>query len=131
MMERFFEWSGLKINLSKTYVNIFGRDHSKPKFVDELKIKWCNSFELLGIHFDSTLTNMQKNYQIGLENVRRELHSWNNRYLTIFGKLTVIKTMCLPKLTHIVTVVPNPCSTFVTELESEFNSFRHYISTNL
>ena len=59
-MERFFEWSGLKINLSKTYVTIFGRDHSKPKFVDELKIKWCNSFKTLGIHFDSILTNMQK-----------------------------------------------------------------------
>ena len=43
--------------------------------------------------------------------------------MTIFGKLTVIKTMCLPKLTHIVTVLPNPCSTFVTELESEFNFF--------
>ena len=43
--------------------------------------------------------------------------------MKVFGKLTVIKTMCLPKLTHIVTVVPNLCLTYVTELESEFKSF--------
>ena len=59
-MERFFTWSGLKINLGKTYVTIFGRECNKPKFIDELKLKWCNSFKLLGIHFDVTLSNMQK-----------------------------------------------------------------------
>ena len=52
-----------------------------------------------------------------------ELHSWKFRYLTVFGKLTIIKTLCLPKLTRIVTVVPNPSLTYVTELESEFRSF--------
>ena len=54
---------------------------------------------------------------------KKELHSWKYRYLTVFGKLTVIKTLCLPKLTHMVTVVANPCLTYVTELESEFKSF--------
>ena len=37
---------------------IFGRDCKKPQFVDELKLKWCNEFKLLGIHFDVTLSNM-------------------------------------------------------------------------
>ena len=41
----------------------------------------------------------------------------------MFGKLTVIKTLCLPKLNHIVTVVPNPNLTYVRELESEFRLF--------
>ena len=110
-MERFYVWLGLKINLGKTYVTIFGRESKKPRFVDELKIKWCNEFKLLGIHFDVMLSNMQRNFQIGIENVKKELHSWKFRFLTVFGKLTVIKTLCLPKLTHIVTVVPNPCLT--------------------
>ena len=86
-MDRFYEWSGLKINLSKTYVTIFGRDHSKPKYINELKLKRCNSFKLLGIHFDSTLSNMQKNYQIDLDNVHKELHSWKHRYLTFLVNL--------------------------------------------
>ena len=56
VMEKFREWSGLKINLGKTYLTIFGRHFEKPKFVDELKIKWCVEFKLLGIYFDSTLS---------------------------------------------------------------------------
>ena len=60
LMKRFYVWSGLKINLGKTYVTIFGRECKKTKFVDELKLKWCIDFKLLGIHFDVTLSNMQK-----------------------------------------------------------------------
>ena len=60
IMERFYEWSGLKINLGRTYVTIFGRDCKEPKFVKELKLKWCKNFKLLGVHFDATLSEMQK-----------------------------------------------------------------------
>ena len=37
--------------------------------------------------------------------------------------MTVIKTLCLPKLNHVVTVVPNPNLTYIKELESEFRLF--------
>ena len=49
-------WSGLKINLSKPNITVFGRLIDKSRFVDELKIKWCVEFKLLGIYFDSTLS---------------------------------------------------------------------------
>ena len=42
LIEIFYLWSGLKVNLGKTYVTIFGRAFKKPKIVEELKIKWCN-----------------------------------------------------------------------------------------
>ena len=51
-MEMFRSWSGLKINLSKTYLTVFGRLVDRPRFIDDLKIKWCVEFKLLGIHFD-------------------------------------------------------------------------------
>ena len=60
VIERFYLWSGLKINLGKTHMTIFGRELNKPTFVEELRIKWCNEFKLLGIHFDVTLAKMQK-----------------------------------------------------------------------
>ena len=41
----------------------------------------------------------------------------------MFRKLTIIKTLCLPKLNHIVTVVPNSNLTYVKELENEFRAF--------
>ena len=68
-------------------MTIFGRELNKPKFVEELRIKWCNEFKLLGIQFDVTLTNMQRNFEIAIEKVKKGLHSWKYRFLTIFGKL--------------------------------------------
>ena len=61
-MEKFKEWLGLKINLGKTYLTIFGKQYRKPRFVDELEIKWCVEFKLLGIYFDSTLSKLHINY---------------------------------------------------------------------
>ena len=71
VIERFYLWSGLKINLGKTYVAIFGREYKKPSFVEELGIKWCNEFKLLGIQFDVTLSNMQRNFETGIANVKK------------------------------------------------------------
>ena len=95
-MNKFREWSGLKINLGKTYLTIFGKHLEKPRFVDELNIKWCVKFKLLGIHFDSTLSKMYVNYDNAIDSIIREINSWKFRFLTIFGKTTVIKTLCLP-----------------------------------
>ena len=60
-MEKFKEWSGLKINLGKTYLTIFGCLFKKPRFVDELSIKWCVDFKIMSKHFDSTLSKMYIN----------------------------------------------------------------------
>ena len=122
-MRKFQEWSGLKINLDKTYLAIFGKIHKKPKFVDKLKIKWRTEFKLLGIYFDVTLSKMQVNYERAVNVVKKELYSWKHRFLSVFGKITVIKTMCLPKLNHIVSVVPNPNLTYLQQLETEFKKF--------
>ena len=107
-MDKFREWSGLKINLGKTNLTIFGRHFEKPRFVDELNLEWCVEFKLLGIQFDSTLLKMQVNYDIAINSIRKEINSWKYRFLSIFGKITVIKTLCIPKLNHVVAVVPNP-----------------------
>ena len=60
-MEMFRGWSGLKINLGKTHLTVFGKLTDKPKFIEELKIKWCTEFKLLGIYFVSALSNMHVN----------------------------------------------------------------------
>ena len=88
-----------------------------------MRIKWCLEFKLLGIHFDVTLSKMLLNYDKAIESIRKELSSWRHRFLTIFGKITVIKTLCLPKLNHIVSVVPNPNIAHLNQLESELKTF--------
>ena len=97
----------------------------KRRFVDELSIKWCVEFKLLGIHFDSTLPKMHINYDKAIDSIRKKINSWIFGFLTIFEKVTVIKTRCLPKLNHVVVVVPNPSLAHLKLLESELRFFYH------
>ena len=83
-MNQFQLWSGLKINLDKTYLAIFGKICKKPNFVTELKIKWYTEFKLLVIYFDVIFDKMQVNYKKAVEAVKRELYSWKHRFLKVF-----------------------------------------------
>ena len=87
--------------------------------MEQLEIKWCTDFELLGIAFDQTLSRMDNNYDKSLKNMKDKLNSWQSRHLIVFGKITVIKSMCLPKFTHIATVIPNLCLTRLNKIERE------------
>ena len=63
----------------------------------------CTDFELLGIMLDQTLSRMDNNYDGCLKSLKDKLNSWHFRHIMVFGKVTIIKTMCLPKFTHIET----------------------------
>ena len=120
IIELFFVWSGLKVNRGKTYLLIFGASLGCPSLVETLRIKWCTEFKLLGINFDQTLEKMNRNYDNCIEKVKKELSSWKHRFLTIFGKIAVIKTMCLPKFTHIATVIASLSLKIIEAIEKEF-----------
>ena len=95
--------------------------------MDELKIKWCVEFKLLGIYFDFTLSRMYINYDKAIDSIRKEINSWKFRFLTIFGKVTVIKTLCIPKLNHVAGIVPSPSGAHLRSLELEL---KHFIANN-
>ena len=46
--------------------------------------------------------------------------------MTVFGKITVIKTMCLPTFTHIATVIPSLSLKRIKKIEREFEIFINY-----
>ena len=73
---------------------------------EQLGIKWCTNFKLLGLMFDQTLDYMNSNYDLDKKKVLAVANSWRNRYVSIYGKVCVAKTLMLPKLTHIATVLP-------------------------
>ena len=74
-----------------------------------------------------TLSDMECHYKKSMKAMRDELNSWKFRHLTVFVKLTVIKTLCVPKFTHIATVIPNLCLTKIQEIE---RCWEEYINTN-
>ena len=55
--------------------------------------------------------------------ISKPLNNWKNRYLSPFGKITVIKTLALPKITHIALVTPELDYNYAKKLEIMFYKF--------
>ena len=81
------------------------------------------TFKLLGIEFDSDLARMDTNFQAKIEEIRRLYNCWLYRHLTPLGRVTVIKSLALSKLTHVVLVCPHMAQEYVKELEKMSFSF--------
>ena len=126
-LELYARISGLHINSSKTKIvwigsKKFSKDvyhHSRWKF------DWGSScFTLLGIQFSVNLDEMiSLNFNEQLPKIKSLLCQWNKRILTPIGKITVVKTLAMPKLNHLLTSLPNPEPDFIKVLESEFFKF--------
>ena len=98
-------------------LTIFGCKDTNIPICDILEVMWCTKFNLLGLWFDQTLQNMDINYEIAKSKVKAVANSWRNRYVSVYGKVCVVKMLMLPKLTHIATVLPNLKAKQISEIE--------------
>ena len=101
----FYKLCGLKINLKKCKaVWIGSKANSLRKLCPEIQLDWQNYFTLLGIDFYADLTNMDNNFKKKMAEIQQIFDSWYNRFLSPYGKILVIKSLGLSKLSHIVTI---------------------------
>ena len=56
------------------------------------------------------------NFELVASQIETIVNRWKNRYLTPLGKITVIKTLLLPKLTHLFMSIPSPSADFILTL---------------
>ena len=101
---------GLKPNILKTQAFWAGnhalRSHN---FCPEFPMKWTSKLKVLGIVFANDDKDVIKeNFEEKLNKARGVMRSWRARYLTIAGKIVIIKTLLVPLFTHIFTALPNP-----------------------
>ena len=123
-LDSFYKLSGLKISVSKTKAVWFGAAHdSNIILCPELQLKWVKNFELLGIHFDNNLEFMNRNFEDKISKIEKLLSHWSYRYLTPYGKVTIIKTLALSKLSHVALVIPNPTKAMFKKIETIFYKF--------
>ena len=87
------------------------------KLCEEYKLIWTDRFRLLGVDFDSDLAHMDTNFKTKIEDIEKLFKSWLFRHLTPLGKVTVVKSMALSKLSHLVLVCPH------LETQNLFKSF--------
>ena len=117
--------SELKVNTDKTQIAWIGKKHAKEKIDTGKNLVWGNTdFNLLGTHFLIDLNCMEDmNYKNSIESVKDLLNKWKKRFLTPLGKLTVIKTLALPKYNHLFTSLPTPTSDKIKTINNPFYSF--------
>ena len=108
--ESFNQSSGLKMNISKTKaVWIGSKKYSNDILCPVLMLNWSqNDFKVLGINFSINHDSMiDINFKTKVKEISSLLKSWQHRKLTLMGKITVIKTLALPKIIHLLTALPN------------------------
>ena len=125
-LENFSSISGLKINNEKTQIMWIGsRKNSNMKYMRDRNYTWDPGIiKILGINFSTDLDSIfEINYKGKLTQIETLLRTWQKRNLTPFGKITIIKTLAIPKLLYLFLNLPDPPQSFIKQLEDIIYKF--------
>ena len=128
ILELFKQLSGLKINEDKTNVIYIGSlRYMRPnRNITSKKLHWVEDgkFSALGVHFSINLVDMiDLNYQSVLESVINLMRHWSKRNITVLGRITIVKSLLIPKFNHLVLSIPNPPVDFLKNLQKKIYEF--------
>ena len=118
--------SGLDINREKTkLVKIGASRDSSISWQGKFGFNWTTTFEILGINYDITkmgeITELNINRKMG--EIRKLIRIWSMRNLTPYGKVSIIKSLLMSKITHMLLSLPSPNATCIKELNDTFSKF--------
>ena len=118
----FHQSSGLKLNYAKT--EVLGFNHCYGNKSNPFNLTWVKErVYALGTWFYKDLNQcVTKNHEARLKSFQSILKTWKSRYLTIFGKITVIKSLALAKLNYCIMTLPTP-EWFVKSVQRDINAF--------
>ena len=108
LLDDFKKLSGLVINPSKTEGMWIGSSRgikTKP-----FGIKWPNEpIKALGVYYsyDAKLL-LEKNFIAKLDTIKKLINIWSYRGLSLYGKVTIIKSLIMPKLVYVSSLLPTP-----------------------
>ena len=81
-------------------------------------------FKLLGLNFHVDLDKMiDLNFRDKIKVLENKIKLWKRRFLSPLGKITVIKSLLIPILTHLFISLPNPDATIITQINKIFFDF--------
>ena len=108
VIEQFGNLSGLRINKDKTQAMIFGQGSRQSNPAENnLVFEWVKEIKILGVTITCDLLHMEvKNFNSKYKAIEKMLKHWTYRTLNLEGRITITKSLALPKLTHHATVLP-------------------------
>jgi hypothetical protein len=107
-LDIFATCSGCHVNLGKSEAIWIGAKIGSTKFpYQDNGLKWnTEKFKCLGINFSLNLKSLYDlNYKVKLEHIQQTLNCWRARNLSLMGKICVIKSLLLPQLLYLFSVL--------------------------
>ena len=102
----------------------FGRSTgSRDRLCPDLDLRWVTSFCLLGIKINVLDLNAsgEFNLESKMGEINGVLQQYGRRQLSIVGKVTVVKTLVIPKIIHILSVFPTPSKRYLKVLNEKIS----------
>ena len=120
----FYNFSGLKINIEKTQAVWLGKEKDRERVQTHYKLQWVEQFLLLGILFHTKQEKMLLlNFNKKINEIDKVLNMYSKFKLSLIGRISVIKTLALPKLVYLFTVLPTPPTSILGRIEKIFKDF--------
>lgn len=111
ILTKFTKISGLIVNKGKSNAIWIGsmRD-THDILAQELGLQWqTKQFKVLGVVFSTNLDRLfTLNLKEKLLDVGRLLNLWRGRYLSLVGKIMIMKSLVLPKISFLFYTLPSP-----------------------
>ena len=83
-----------------------------------------NQFMLLGINLTLNLEDIIiYNFDSIIKQIQNVIKLWSLRKLTVLGRVTIIKTLIISKLTHLFISLPNPPKPMIKNLNKMLFQF--------
>ena len=127
LLDNFAVCSGCKLNISKSEAIWVGAKRgSQIKPYSENGLIWkTDTFKTLGVVFSLDVSKVfTLNYKPKLKSIEATLNCWRARNLSLIGKICVVKTLLLPQLLYLFSVlcikIPKK---FFKELDGIFYKF--------
>ena len=82
--------------------------------------KICEIIKILGVYFgyDEKQRN-DLNFRQTLKSIKKSIHMWKWRNLSILGKIQIIKTFAIPKLLFRTSVIPMPYGFYLASISKK------------
>ena len=107
IINEYGKFSGLMLNKDKTEGLKLGVWKNKT---DLGLISWpVKAIKALGIYFGSNKNELkQLNWETKIDNIKTMLNTWKKRYLSIFGRITILKCLAMSKLLYCASMIEMP-----------------------
>ena len=111
LVDTFASISGLKVSYDKTEALWIGsRKGSQTIFPSEKPILWAEEkVYTLGVWFSTSVDKqLDANFMEKIIKLKSILNSWSVRRLTLLGKITIIKSLAVSQIVHLLSALSVP-----------------------